>query len=250
MKKTYAILNLLAIIGVIVWNYLSNLGFINDTSVGELSDRYDNLFTPAGYAFSIWGIIFLALLAHGVFQVRQAFFSEKDNAFIEQIGPCLLIANLGNITWVWFWLNEYTGWTILIMLTMLLALLTIVTKLNMQRWDAPKDIVRWVWAPIGLYSGWISVALIANVSAYLAKIEWQALFSETIWAMVMIIVATVVNLLVLQQRKMPVFASVGVWALIAIAVQHWGTIPLLQWTASVGAIVLAGAIAVFLFQKK
>lgn len=250
MKKTYAILNLLVIIAVIFWNYLANTGFVGGNTVGELSDKYDNLFTPAGYAFSIWCIIFLALLAHGIFQVQRAFFSEKDSSFIEKIGPWLLITNIGNATWLWFWLQESTLLTIFIMLTMLVSLLTIIIKLDMQRWEAPKDIVRWVWIPISLYSGWITVATIANISAYLAKIGWQAMFSETVWTIIMVVVATIVNALVLQQRKMPVFAGVGVWAITAIAVRHWAVIPSLQWAAAICGAVLVAMIVRFLITSK
>jgi hypothetical protein len=55
----------------------------NGTTIGEISSRYVNLFTPASYAFAIWGIIFLALLAYGIFQVRRAFFSKKESLILE-----------------------------------------------------------------------------------------------------------------------------------------------------------------------
>jgi len=249
MKKIYAILNLLVIILLIPWNYYINSVGVNGNSVADLSAKYFNLFTPAGYAFSIWGLIFLALLAHGIFQVKSVFSDDMPDDFVLGIGPLLLIANLGNAAWVWVWLSEYTTLSVGIMLTILISLLMIVIRLNMKRWDAPVSIRRWVWFPISLYSGWITVATIANISAYLAKMEWQPIFSEIVWTVIMILIATLVNFLIIRARNMRVFAGVGVWALVAIAVRHWGNIPMLQWTALACAIFLTGIILSPRFQR-
>ena len=73
MKKAYALINTVVVLAVIFWNYWSNTGAINGHTVGELSDKYANLFTPAGYAFAIWGLIFLGLLVLVWSQLRLAF---------------------------------------------------------------------------------------------------------------------------------------------------------------------------------
>ena len=112
----------------------------------------------------------------------------------------------------------------------------------MERWDAPRPVIFWIWWPICLYSGWIAVATIANISAYLAKLEWSFMFSEVTWTVIMIIVATALNLFMISTRNMREFAGVGVWALVAISVRHWGSVEALQWTALIGAIILLGAI--------
>ncbi|MEZ4888350.1 MAG: hypothetical protein R3E32_26715 [Chitinophagales bacterium] len=241
MKKFYAITNLFITVFLIAWNYISNAVGINGNTISKLSAEYFNLFTPAGYAFSIWGLIFLSLLAHSIFQVKSVFDDKMPDDFVLQIGPWLIIANLANGAWLWFWLSEYTGFSVCIMLTILTALLTIVVRLNMERWDASKNIKRWVWIPISLYSGWIAVATIANISAYLAKIEWQVVFSETVWTVIMIVIAALVNLWMLKFRNMRVFSGVGVWAITAIAVRHWSNIPTLQWTALACVVMLVVA---------
>ncbi len=238
MKKTYAIFNLLVIIALIIWNYLANTLGIKGNTVGSLSEEYNNLFTPAGYAFAIWGLIFLGLLAHGIFQVYRAFSERQSGDFILMMGPWLILANLANGVWLWVWLNEYTLLSVIIMFVILTALIVIILKLNMERYDAPRAIIFWVWWPISLYSGWIAVAAIANVAAYLAKIDWQGPLSEVTWTIIMIIVATGLNLLMIYRRNMREFAAVGIWALVAISLRHWGNIPIIQWTALAGAIVL------------
>lgn len=244
MKKIYALANLIVIIALIVWNYAVNASGINGNTIASVSNEYKNLFTPAGYAFSIWGIIFLGLFAHGIYQVRVVYSRKKDDAFVMKMGPWLIIANLANGCWVWFWLNKLTGISVIMMLIILVSLIILILRLNMERRDAPVNIIAWVWWPLSLYSGWIAVATIANIAAYLTKLDREFLFSEITWTLIMVIVAALLNLFMIITRNMREFAIVGVWALVAISVRHWGNIPALQWTALVSAIVVFTAISI------
>lgn len=236
--KGYSIVNLLGVIAVVFFNYYLNTQGINGNTVGSLSDKYDSLFTPAGYAFAIWGLIFLALFAQAVFLVVRSFKPEKDQTPITQIGLGILLANLLNIGWLYAWLNESTGVSAVIMILLLITLLAVVVRTNMERWDAPLKIIVFIWWPICLYSGWIAVATIANISAMLAKVGWTGGIQETTWAFIMICIATALGTFMIFKRNMREFAMVIVWALIAIAVRHWGVYPLLQYAAIVGAAVL------------
>lgn len=244
MKKVYALVNSFIILAVIFWNYYSNTGNINGQTIGELSDKYSNLFTPADYAFSIWGLIFLGLIALAAYQLKLAFKGGEHENTILQIGPWLAVANLANAVWLWFWLNEQLALSVLTMLVILLALIIVIIRLNMERWDAPLGVIAFVWWPICLYSGWIAVATIANISAWLVSMGWEGgPLSEIQWTLIMISVAGVLNLFMIYTRNMREFAGVGIWALVAIAVRHWAEIPSIQWTALAWAIILFVAIA-------
>ena len=236
--KALSIINLIGVVAVIFFNYYLNAKGINGNTVGSLSDEYSNLFTPAGYAFSIWGIIFLALFIQAIFLVARALKPKKNQAPISQIGLGIFLANLLNISWLLAWLNEYTGISVVVMILLLVTLLSVVVRTNMERWDAPLKIIVFIWWPICLYSGWIAVATIANVSALLAKIGWTGGIAESTWAIIMIAVATLLGVFMILTRNMREFAMVIVWALIAIAIRHWGEIPMLQYGSVAGAIVL------------
>jgi hypothetical protein len=239
MKKTLAILNLLSVILVIAVNYVSQALRLNETTIGEISQKYDNLFTPASYAFAIWGIIFLGLLAYGIFQVRRAFFGDKPSEFIIQTGYWFIAANVLNSLWVFAFVFDYTGVSVLIMLGILFSLIKIILNTNMERWNAPISTIVFVWWPICLYSGWISVATIANVSAYLTKVGWDGTpFSELSWTIIMIVIATSINLVMILKRNMREFAAVGVWALFAIYIRHSDSLETIAYTALGGSILI------------
>jgi len=250
MKKAYALVNTIIIVAVIFWNYWSNTGAIGGKTVGELSNQYANLFTPAGYAFAIWGLIFLGLIVLGFNQIKLAFSNDKNSETILQIGPWLSLANIGNAAWLYCWLMEFTGFSVLIMLFILFSLLQVILRLNMERWDAPLSIIAPVWWPICLYSGWIAVATIANVSAFLTKLGWSGGLSEINWTIIMISVAGLLNLFMIYTRNMREFALVGVWAILAIAVRHWGELPTIEWTSLFWVGVLIVAIGIHAIKNK
>ena len=243
MKKTLALLNFFSVVFVIGVNYISQALRLNDTTIGELSSKYENLFTPASYAFAIWGLIFLGLIAYSVFQLRRAYFSDKPAEFIVQTGYWFALANLLNAAWVFAFVYEFTGLSVLIMFGILFSLIKIILSTNMERWDAPIEIIVLVWWPICIYSGWIAVATIANISAYLSKLGWDGAFlSEASWTIVMILIATVLNMVMIRIRNMREFAAVGVWAIYAIYIRHKDAYENIAYVALISSLLLLAAI--------
>lgn len=236
MSRNLTILNLLSVILVIIVNYLSQTIQFNNNTIGSLSQEYQNLFTPQGYAFAIWGIIFIALLVYSGYQIYCAFFSERDADFIAETGPWFAIANFANAGWVVVWLYEFTGLSVLFMFVILFSLIMIIRKTRMELWDAPLSTIAYTWWPICLYAGWITVATIANVASFLSKIGWDGwIFTERQWTIIMILVAVIINLLIIYRRNMREFAAVGIWALIAIYVRHSDRMPIIAFVALGGA---------------
>lgn len=240
MLKKLAIFNFLSVIAAIAVNYLAQTGFINDTTMGEMSRNYSNLFTPADYAFSIWGLIYVALLGFSGFMVHQAFTNGKHTDFIKNTSFWFIVANVGTCLWVFAWLNDLIGVSVVLMFLILAKLCKIIINNDMEVWDAPFKVIFFYWWPICLFSGWITVASIANVSAWLTEIGWDGTFlSEAQWTIVMISIAVIINALMIYLRNMREFAGVGIWALIAIYVRHQGSQELIAYVALGGAIVLA-----------
>ncbi|WP_228410166.1 hypothetical protein [Chryseobacterium viscerum] len=67
MTRRFQILNTVALVVTIGINYLSNTGILNNETMATISAKFQNLFTPAGYAFSIWGLIYLGLLGFVIY---------------------------------------------------------------------------------------------------------------------------------------------------------------------------------------
>lgn len=256
-KHLISILNLVIIIVLIAWNGYANTGNFNGKTVGDLSAEYNNLFTPASYAFSIWGLIFLMLLVFGGYGVYSAFAKAKSlqprsyrTNYVVSTFPYFLAANIFCAVWVGFWLEEMIGMSVLCMIGILLCLLACIKKLDMEIWDAPFPIIAFVWWPLCLYTGWISVAIIANVASYFNNIFEIPKDQQILITGIMIIIATVINILMVWYRNMREFASVAVWALVATYVRHSTEVESLSYLALAMAILIFINIAIHGFQNR
>lgn len=233
MKKTLQILNGLAFLLMVFFNYLANTGIFNGNTMGSVSAQYENLFTPAGYAFSIWGLIYLTLLGFIVYQGRSLFSaSGSSDDVVNQIGWWFIVSCVANILWILTWLYEYTGLSVIVMILLLFSLVKIILNTRMELDDPPFSTVALVWWPFSFYAGWITLALIANMAAWLTKTGWKGFgISEVTWTVIMICVAGIINVTITWTRNMREFALVGVWGLIAIAVANRDQQSTIFWTA-------------------
>ena len=113
---------ILGVVATIAINALANALPLNGQTTGEISDRFQVFFVPAGYVFSIWGLIYLGLVAFGVYQALRA---QGDNPRLRSIGWLFVGSCVANIAWIFFWHYELFPLTLVAMLT-LLALLIVI----------------------------------------------------------------------------------------------------------------------------
>lgn len=221
MKKILPFANGIALLVTILVNYLSNSGLLNGKTMKTISDRYFNYFTPAGYAFSIWGLIYIGLIAFVFYTWRDFSKKKEEDSIVLKIGWWFVLSCLANSLWVLAWLSDYTALSVLLMAVLLISLCKIIINTRMELDAHPFKSYLFVYWPFALYSGWISVAFIANIAAYLTKIQWSGWgISAVTWTIIMIVAAGLINIVMVRLRNMREYASVGIWALIAIAVSN------------------------------
>ncbi|MEJ2883633.1 hypothetical protein [Pedobacter sp. GR22-6] len=243
MKTILPTLNGIALVFTIVINYLSNSGMLNGNTMKTMSDKYFNYFTPAGYAFSIWGLIYLGLLGFVIYTGRSIFRRKQVDPVLSAVGWWFVLSCCANSFWVFAWLYDYTGLSVFIMLILLLSLLKIIVNTRMELDGQHFKRYLFIYWPFALYSGWISVALIANMAAYLTKINWTGCgISEAGWTVMMICIAGMINIIMIMTRNLREYGMVGIWALVAIAIsnsQHQGPSSIIYTCYGVAVAVFA-----------
>lgn len=207
-------------------------------SIGEVSDTYHTLITPAGYAFAIWGFIYLLLVGFIGFQWYN-WLRHSDTDIIDQVGLWFIMVNLINSLWVIVWVNEGIGLSVLIMVLLLFSLFQLAIRLRLEIWDAPVRIIALVWWPICFYFAWIVLATVVNISAFLVSINWEGgPFSESTWSIIMLCVSTLIYIILIFTRNMREAALVGVWGFLAVGVQHLQDDPAITYTTWTASFVL------------
>ncbi len=240
MRKNllYLLLNSLTLAGTLVLNYFAGAGKLSGKSIGEVSAAYLTLLTPAGYAFSIWSLIYLALLGFVAYQWFCYIRKSKKNS-LQESGLWFALANVANALWVVAWSFEWIGLSVLIMLFLLFSLIRLVLRLKLEIWDAPLRIIAFVWWPVCIYIGWIVVATVANVASFLKSLAWQGGFlSAEAWAMGVLVVAGGIYAFLTYARNMREASLVGVWGFVAIAYKQWENHEAVATTALVAAGIL------------
>jgi hypothetical protein len=206
----------------------------------EISDANPSFITPAGYVFSIWGVIYVLL---GMFVVFQALPSQKEKNYHERIGWLFVFSSLLNIAWLFLWQFEYLGLSVILMFLLLATLIAIYLRLNIGRSPVPLGERLAVHVPFSVYLGWITIASIANVTVTLVSVEWDGFgISQETWAFLIVIIALLITLLVVATRKDLAYGLVVVWALLGIAVKQSGNQNIVT-TTEISAVVIVIALA-------
>ena len=130
------IITVIAVVATIVVNALANILPFNGQETGAISDRFAIYFVPAGYVFSIWGLIYLGLIAYAIFQALPA---QRENPRLRSIGGLFLLSSVANIAWIFLWHYEVFAATLPVMLVLLGSLIAIYLRLGTGRTAASAE---------------------------------------------------------------------------------------------------------------
>lgn len=215
------IANAIITLAVIAINVLANALPLNGLNTGEISDRFSIYFVPAGYVFSIWGVIYIGLIAFAVYQILP---SQRDNPHVARISSAYVLSGIANIVWIFLWHHQVFSLTLIAMLALLISLIAIFLQLwkGREQWCKAD---RWaIVLPFNIYLGWVSVATVANATQLLYFLNWNGWgISPEVWALIMLIVAAGIAVAMTLRHRNVAYAAVFVWAYVGIAVKHADT---------------------------
>ena len=236
------IITWLLFVGVIAVNALANILPINGYNTGQISAFYPNAFVPAGFTFSIWGVIYLLLLSYTIgftyYSIKRQQ-HPKAFIFIERINTYFLLTCVLNMAWIVAWHYLQIELSVVIMLLFLITLIQLFLKSTTMA-DALTRTQKFILqTPFIVYLGWISVATIANITALLVAYKWNAFgISPVYWSALMILIAVLLSMQMLKKFQAIAFTLVVVWALWGIYNGQGPAAPLLASITSVGIGVL------------
>lgn len=206
---------IVTIIITLVVNGLANALPLNGRNTGQISDSFKVYFVPAGYVFSIWGLIYLGLIAFAIYQALPA---QRQNPRLRAAGWWIALGGLANSAWIFLWHYLQFPLTLVAMLVLLATLIITYLRLGIGKTTvSPAE--RWmVRLPFSIYLGWITVATVANVTTLLDYLKWDRFgFAPEIWMGITLAAVLAIAALVNFTRRDVAYTLVILWALAGIA---------------------------------
>ncbi len=243
-KVLRRVLALLAVLANAVFSYgYTRLGG-GAEKVAVISERYDNLFSPASYAFAIWGVIHLALITYAVITLMP---SQSHIALHDRIATPLIAASALMMGWVAAFTNDRPIVSLVIVVAVLICAIAMYRRVTAALTVGPQR-RSWLF-PFSLLLAWISVATIAN--ATIALVALGAYPKSVPLATLMLAAAVVLGLLMAARFRDVVFPLVIAWASLALALRGASSSTVFATAALIGALVsLAASIVLVLLRME
>lgn len=232
---------LLAIIAVLAVNAAANILPINDFRTGQLAAMYPTGFTPPGWVFRIWSLIYLGLLA---FAIAAIFAGPAIRARAAAITPLFLINAAANVGWVFAWHYRQVGLSLVLMVVILATLIAITMRLRRRPRDGWAERLL-IDAPFSLYFGWITTASLANLGNWFYALQaWPLGLAMDDWALVTVVAATAVYVWMTTVTRDLVYGAVFVWVAAGVYLRPEGIVDAVQLAAAAGGVMVAVAVLI------
>ena len=226
--------NIVLFASVITVNALANILPINGITTGDLSDAFPSLFTPAGYVFSIWAVIYSLLIGFVIYQARP---TTKRNLTLMRINYFFALNCLFNIGWIFAWHYQQVVLSHIFMLGILATLIVCYERIHNTRRLSNTEFFA-IKLPFSIYLGWITVATVASTAVTLLQLGVTGGTFAPLITVLVIVAATIIGILVLGNRQDGAFVMVLIWAFAGIAVKQWGSVQMVAIAALVAIAIL------------
>lgn len=218
-RRPIAVLVAATYLTMVAVNILANALPLNGRRTGEVSQDYQNLFTPAGLTFSIWSVIYLLLGMHVLYQLGLFNARSGDRRLLNRVGLLFSVSSIANTAWVFAWHYGLIPLSVVLIATILVCLILIANSLRGANLSARE---RWfVGVPFSVYFGWTTVATVANVTVLLVYLNWDGFgWADSTWATIIVLVAMVIGTVTMLRNRDLAYGLVLIWAFAGILIRH------------------------------
>lgn len=237
-----SILVLVATIATIGFNGLAAAGYVNGVTPDSISDKYPTVLTPAGYAFSIWSLIYVGLVAFSIYQLLP-----RNVLRFRPVRTLYVVSCFLNCAWIYFWHREQIAICLVLIFALLLSLIFMLILFRLPGMEAGPLFTKTVF---GIYAGWVTAATLVNFTIFLKYMGVE--MSSGMWsALGVLCLLLAAGLAVIVRLKLQnyLYPLAIAWAATAIAVKQSGNTAIVV-AASICVIVgLVMAVSFVMDQK-
>lgn len=229
-SRTRRVLALLALLLNVAFGYFYPYLPLGLEDMRTASDRYPNLFTPAPYAFSIWGLIYLSWLLYVLYSLLPG---QRRNLLHDRLCGPLILLNVMASVWLVEFSEGYLGTS-----QVVIGAMALTGALLFARAKRGTRSARFMF-PFSLFLGWITVANLANLAALLSSLGWRGgSLGEPAFTMLLLAAAATLGLFVGYRFRDVTYPLVIAWAAAAIGVKQRGDVPTVALVAFAVAVLM------------
>lgn len=232
----------LGLIYSIAYVVMLALNYWSATDVGMVADQNQTIIQPAGYVFSIWGLIYILLL---FWLIRLFVVSEEKDIVHEKLHYWPVANFLLNGMWIIAFTQEWKLASVIIIIALLVTLVVIYLKITKYR-------THWFdRVPFSVYFAWGTVATIVNIVDWINDLEMEEVLSlnEYQWTLILLVAATIIALIVSLVRMDWIYPLVFVWTYVGIIIENENQLFLLTIIAAMGIVFQVLGSAIVLFER-
>ena len=208
---------MLATVATIAFHSMASSGNVGSRTTPEILDAYQAVFTLAGYALSIWSLIFLGLTVFSIYQLLPGNLSRFGLARTPYIASCVLACG-----WIYSWHRERMGAAVILALGLTAVLLFIAARFR----TAVTQMETWaVKGTFGIYAGWVAVTTVIDLFMWFASLGIAAAMSVA-FGIIAVLVLTVAAVFVTYRISNHFFPLAVAWGLTAVAVKQSNNTPI------------------------
>ena len=237
-----SILVMVATIATIAFNGLSATGYVNGVTPEVISNKYPTVLTPAGYAFTIWSVIYIGMLAFSVYQMLL-----NNLARFRVVRSLYIVSCLLNCAWIYFWHRDQIAICLVLIFALLVSLIGLLILFRSPGSDVGPLFTK---TPFGIYAGWVTAAALVNFAIFLKYMGVS--FSASVWNVLGVTFLTLAaGLAVVMRLKLKnyLYALAIAWAATAIAVKQSGNTAIVVAASICVIICLVMAVSFVMDQK-
>ena len=237
-----AVLVLVATIGTIVFNGLAATGYVNGVTPEVISAMHPTVLTPAGYAFSIWSLIYVGIIAFSIYQLLPS-----NLARFRSVRTLYIVSCLFNCAWIYFWHRDAVGICLVLIFALLVSLVLIMWQF---RGPATTFEALFTKAPFGIYAGWVTAATLVNLSIYMSTgVVTMSAQAWNIFGSICLLIAAAAAAAVRFKLRHFLYPLAVAWAATAIAVKQSGNTMIVVAAAASVIVCLVLTVSFVMDQK-
>lgn len=202
---------------------------------GDLVNDGNQTIEAAGYAFSIWGLIYLGLVAYAVYQALP---STRETPGLRALGWPSVIAMAGCGLWL-IAASVDAKWATVAIITVSALSLTLPL---LKRYPLQHSVEYWlVAAPLSLLAGWLTIASAINLLTVLTSYDVITPEAAPTWAAGGILAVTAAGIGLSLKSKNWVYPLPIAWGLVGVATAEYGDRQMIAMAAAGAAVVTLAA---------